>query len=230
MATSDQAQHKAQVKAQVKALVRGNSEALWLQGKVGRIEALRDTPEGVSKGTVFVCHPYSLAGGNMDHKVVKTLAQAFVEQGWTAIRFNMRGVGKTEGVYDDGIGEAEDLLAIMEAMAPTGALALAGFSFGTHVICQAASRIADVWQRPVSHLVLVGTATSRFAMQPIPAAWHERALLIHGENDDTVPINTTLDWCRPQNLPLLVVPQGGHFFHGQQGLLKHLVLRHLRSL
>jgi hypothetical protein len=209
----------------VKALVRGNSEPLWLQGKAGQIEALRDAPEGSSKGTVFICHPYSLAGGNMDHKVVKTLAQAFVEQGWTAIRFNMRGVGKTEGVYDDGIGEADDLLMIIEAMAPTGALALAGFSFGTHVICTAAERI----QRPLAHVVLVGTATSRFAMQPIPPAWHERALLIHGEDDDTVPINTTLDWCRPQNLPLLVVPQGGHFFHGQQGLLKNLVLRHLRS-
>ncbi len=211
-----------------KALVRGSSEPLWLQGKAGCIEALRDAPTGVSKGTVFVCHPYSLAGGNMDHKVVKTLAQAFVEQGWTAIRFNMRGVGQTEGVYADGIGEADDLLAIIDALAPTGPLSLAGFSFGTHVICTAAARIAQ--QRQPVHTVLVGTATSRFAMQPLPPDWHERALLIHGENDDTVPIDTTLAWCRPQNLPLMVVPQGGHFFHGQQGLLKNLVLRHLRSV
>jgi hypothetical protein len=168
----------------------------------------------------------------MDHKVVQTLAKAFVEVGWTALRFNMRGVGQTEGEYDEGKGEADDLLRVIEQVLPpgqsTGKLALAGFSFGTHVLAQAASRIASV--RQPEHLVFVGTATSRFAMQPIPPAWHERALLIHGENDDTVPIDTTLAWCRPQNLPLLVVPQGGHFFHGQQGLLKSLVLRHLRSI
>lgn len=210
-----------------RSLLRGSSQALSLQGEAGSIEALRDEPQGASKGVAVICHPYSLAGGNMDHKVVKTLAQAFVEEGWTAIRFNMRGVGQTEGEFDNGDGEADDLLRVIEQVAPTGSLALAGFSFGTHVICQAASRIAST--RAPEHLVFVGTATSRFAMQPIPPAWHERALLIHGENDDTVPINTTFDWCRPQNLPLMVVPQGGHFFHGQQGLLKHLVLRHLRS-
>lgn len=208
------------------SLLRGNSQPLTLQGHSGPIEALRDNPSGPPKGTAIICHPHSLYGGNMDHKVVQTLAKALVEEGWTAIRFNMRGVGQTAGSYDEGRGEADDLLAVIEQVAPTGPLALAGFSFGTHVICEAASRI----QRQPQHLIFVGTATSRFAMQPLPKAWFERALLIHGENDDTVPVDTTLAWCRPQNLPLLIVPQGGHFFHGQQGLLKHLVLRHLRSL
>lgn len=162
----------------------------------------------------------------MDHKVVQTLAKAFTQEGWTAVRFNCRGVGKSAGVYDEGRGESQDLLQVIAQVAPNGPLALAGFSFGTHVVCSAAQQLLV---RKPQHIVLVGTATSRFSIPPLPPEWHERALLIHGENDDVVPISTTLDWVRPQNLPLLVVPQGGHFFHGQQGLLKALVLRHLRS-
>lgn len=210
------------------ALIRGDAEYLSLQGAAGFIEALRDQPDAgaVSKGVAIICHPHSLYGGNMDHKVVQTLAKAFTQEGWTAVRFNCRGVGKSAGVYDEGRGESQDLLQVIAQVAPNGPLALAGFSFGTHVVCSAAQQLLV---RKPQHIVLVGTATSRFSIPPLPPEWHERALLIHGENDDVVPISTTLDWVRPQNLPLLVVPQGGHFFHGQQGLLKALVLRHLRS-
>lgn len=219
-----------QTQAQMQSLIRGDAEYLSLQGAAGFIEGLRDLPDAgaaSSKGVAIICHPHSLYGGNMDHKIVQTLAKAFTQEGWTAVRFNCRGVGKTAGVYDEGRGEAEDLLQVINQVAPTGPLALAGFSFGTHVVSNAAERLLA---REPQHIVFVGTATSRFVLQPMPPAWHERALLIHAEDDEIVPISTTLEWVRPQNLPLLVVPQGGHFFHGQQGLLKSLVLRHLRSL
>jgi alpha/beta superfamily hydrolase len=104
-------------------------------------------------------------------------------------------------------------------------LALAGFSFGAFVTTQAMAELAG--QREVAKLVLVGTATSRFEAAPIPHDAHDKTLVIHGETDDTVPLSAVMDWARPQVLPVMVVPGGGHFFHGQLPLLKSLVVRHL---
>ena len=84
--------------------------------------------------------------------------------------------------------------------------------------------------RTVTSLVLVGTAASRFAVAPVPADLHPQTLVLHGEQDDTVPLSDVMDWARPQLLPVTVIPGGGHFFHGQLPLLKSLVVRHLKSL
>lgn len=202
------------------------TERLTLAGPAGRLQVLRDQPEGPPLGTAVIAHPHPLFGGTMDNKVVQTLARAFVQQGWTAVRFNFRGVGGSEGAYDEGRGEADDLLAVVDALAPQGALALAGFSFGAYVAAQA---LQALWvPREPRHVVLVGTAASRFAVPPLPEAARERALVVHGEQDDTVPLAAVLDWARPQALPVLVVPGVEHFFHGQLTLLKNLVVRHLR--
>jgi alpha/beta superfamily hydrolase len=163
----------------------------------------------------------------MDNKVVQTLARAFVQCGWQAVRFNFRGVGASAGVYDEGRGETEDLLAVVAQMAPHGPLALAGFSFGAFITCQAVSRLAS--DRAIHKVVLVGTAASRFEVAPIPAHLQEVTLALHGETDDTVPLAAVMDWARPQSLPVLVIPGGGHFFHGQLPLLKNLIARHLRA-
>lgn len=200
-----------------------------LAGPVGVIEALRDEPgPGVARrGTAVVTHPHPLFGGTMENKVVQTLARAFVQSGWVAIRFNFRGVGASEGTHDEGRGELDDLLALIAAEAPSGALALAGFSFGSFV---ASGAIRTLWPfRAIEKIVLVGTAVSRFAVADLPQAAHDATLVIHGEQDDTVPFASVMDWARPQSLPVTVVPGGGHFFHGQLPLLKSLVLRHLRS-
>jgi alpha/beta superfamily hydrolase len=119
------------------------------------------------------------------------------------------------------------LLSVIQAQAPQGPLCLAGFSFGAFVTSHAAAQLQG--QRDIQRLVLVGTATSRFEVAPVPAELHLRTLLIHGELDDTVPLATVMDWARPQAMPVLVVPGGGHFFHGQLPLLRDLVLRHLRA-
>jgi alpha/beta superfamily hydrolase len=178
---------------------------------------------------VVITHPHPLFGGSMTNKVVQTLARAFVQCGWTAVRFNFRGVGASAGSYDDGRGELEDLLAVVEQSAPASStpLALAGFSFGSFVASHA---VAQLWEsRPIEKLVLVGVAASRFEVAPIPAALHLQTLVLHGEQDDTVPLTAVMDWARPQALPVLVVPGVEHFFHGQLPLLKNLVLRHLNS-
>lgn len=208
--------------------MNARSERLEFTGQAGRVQALRDQPEGTPQGVAVIAHPHPLFGGTMDNKVVQTLARAFVQCGWTALRFNFRGVGASEGSYDEGRGEAQDMQALIAQAAPQGAVALAGFSFGAFVAAQCA---AEVWDaREVRHLVLVGTAASRFPVPQLPPAAHERTLLIHGEQDDTVPLSAVLDWARPQSLPVTVVPGVEHFFHGQLPLLKNLVVRHLRSL
>ena len=204
------------------------TQSFTVQGGVGAIEALRDLPtDGVVRGTAVIAHPHPLFGGTMQNKVVQTLARAFVQCGWQAVRFNFRGVGASAGTYDEGQGEAADMLAVIAQVAPEGPLALAGFSFGAYVTSHVAQAVSA--QRGLDKLVLVGTAASRFAVAPVAPDLHERTLVIHGEQDDTVALSSVMDWARPQTLPVTVIPGVEHFFHGQLPLLKSLVVRHLNA-
>jgi alpha/beta superfamily hydrolase len=206
-----------------------HTKRFQLQGTAGTIEMLRDEPgDGVEvRGTAVIAHPHPLFGGTMENKVVQTLARAFVQAGWRSLRFNFRGVGASQGVHDEGRDETEDMLHIIASEAATGPLAIGGFSFGSFVAVNAITRI---WaEREPEKIVLVGTAASRFVVPPLPEQAHDRTFVLHGEADDTVPLSAVMDWARPQQLPVTVVPGGGHFFHGQLPLLKSLVARHLRS-
>ena len=207
--------------------MNAQTEFLLQAGPAGQIEVAIDQPEGTPRGVAVIAHPHPLHGGTLTNKVVQTLARAFVLAGWTAVRFNFRGVGRSEGTYDEGRGELDDLLTVVRAQAPDGPLCLSGFSFGAFVTSHAAAQLQA--HRDVQRLVLVGTAASRFSVAPVPSELHLRSLVIHGELDDTVPLASVMDWARPQQLPVLVVPGGGHFFHGQLPLLRELVLRHLRA-
>lgn len=200
------------------------TQKITLQGRAGAIEALLDLPAGAPCGTAVIAHPHPLFGGSMSNKVVQTLARAFVQTGWRALRFNFRGVGASEGAYDEGRGEAADMLEVIRQQAPEGPLALAGFSFGAFVTSHAVAGIAP---RQPDKIVLVGTAASRFAVAPLAPELHERTLVLHGEQDDTVALSSVMDWARPQCLPVTVIPGVEHFFHGQLPLLKSLVVRHL---
>ncbi|MGF6213172.1 alpha/beta hydrolase [Comamonas sp. 4034] len=206
------------------------TERFTIHGPAGILEVARDAAaasDGVVRGTAVIGHPHPLFAGTMDNKVVQTLARAFVGSGWNALRFNFRGVGQSAGTYDEGRGEREDFLAVVEQLAPQGALALAGFSFGSFVMSHA---LAELWpRRQIEKVVFVGTAASRFTVAAVPPEAHERTLVIHGEVDDTVPLSSVMDWARPQILPVTVVPGGAHFFHGQLPLLKGLVMRHLSA-
>lgn len=200
-----------------------------LRGPAGVIEALVDTPQlapgQALRGVAVLAHPHPLFGGTMTNKVVQTMARACVLGGWQAVRFNFRGVGASQGVHDTGRGESDDMLAVVEQLAPQGPLVLGGFSFGAFVASQAVARLAA--QREIARVLLVGTAASRFAVAPVPTELHTRTLVLHGEVDDTVPLASVMDWARPQHLPVTVIPGVEHFFHGQLPLLRQLVLRHL---
>ncbi len=203
--------------------MNANTQRRTITGPAGAIDVAVDTLRDASpRGTVVICHPHPQHGGTLDNKVVQTLARAWVHAGWRAVRFNFRGVGASTGTWDEGRGEIDDAMAVVAAEAADGPLAIAGFSFGGYV----ASHVASRWTaagRVLHTLVLVGPATRNFDVAPVPAG----TLVIHGEHDDVVPLSATLDWARPQSLPVVVVPGGGHFFHGQLPLLKSIVLGHL---
>jgi alpha/beta superfamily hydrolase len=208
--------------------VNAQTELRLLAGPSGAIEVAIDQPEGPAAGCAVIAHPHPLHGGTLTNKVVQTLARAAVLAGLTAIRFNFRGVGRSEGVYDEGRGELDDLLSVVQALAPEGPLVVAGFSFGGFVASHAVERL-HAQGRELRHIVLVGPAASRFNLAPLAEELHARTLVVHGELDDTVALSAVMDWARPQALPVTVVPGGGHFFHGQLPLLRELVWRHLRS-
>jgi uncharacterized protein len=197
------------------------TQRLTVAGPAGEIACAVDAPAAgaAPRGVAVVCHPHPQHGGTMDNKVVMTLARAFVALGYTSVRFNFRGVGMSQGHWDEGRGEIDDALAVVAALrAPGQPLLLAGFSFGGYVASKAAARLAP--EAAAERLVLVGPAASRFALAPVPAD----TLVVHGELDDVVPLASVFDWARPQALPVTVLPGAGHFFHGQLSVLKQIVL------
>ena len=194
-----------------------------IAGPAGDIECAIDAPAGAVRGVAVVCHPHPQHGGTLDNKVAQTLARAFVQLGWRSVRFNFRGVGASAGVWDEGVGEVDDALAVIAAHRdPATPFMLAGFSFGAYVASQAAARLPD--DAKPQRLVLVGPSTQRQDPGLVPAD----TLVIHGESDDVVPLSATLDWARPQNLPVIVFPGVGHFFHGQLALLKTVIVQELQ--
>ena len=185
----------------------------FVAGAAGSIECAVDIPEGgETRGVALVAHPHPLFGGTLDNKVAQTLARAFVELGYAAWRPNFRGVGQSEGNHDEGRGELEDLLAVLER-AGARRPALAGFSFGAAIAAQAAQRIE------AERLVLVGLAVNRL---PVPKVAAD-TLVIHGEEDTTVPLAEVFAWARPQDLPVVVIPGADHFFHRRLNLLRAIV-------
>jgi uncharacterized protein len=197
--------------------VRASTRKEFVGGPVGRIECAVDSPDATLKGHALIAHPHPLFGGTNDNKVVQTLARACIDLGYEAWRPNFRGVGETEGTHDEGRGELEDLAAIVEHLKPER-LVLAGFSFGAGVQVMLAQRVK------CEKLVVVGVAVTRFQLPPAPAG----TLVIHGENDETVPLATVLDWARPQDLPVVLIPGADHFFHRKLQPIRNLVHAALR--
>jgi alpha/beta superfamily hydrolase len=189
-----------------------------IAGPAGKIECAVDEPEGERRGFALIAHPHPLYGGTLDNKVVQSLARAFVELGYVAWRPNFRGVGASEGKHDEGRGEVEDLLKIIE-VAGSHAPVLAGFSFGAAVQTRVAQKIKP------ERMVLVGLAVNRLEAQPVPAD----TILIHGEKDDTVPLADVLAWALPQELPVVVVPGADHFFHRRLAVLRGIVQHNWKS-
>jgi hypothetical protein len=198
-------------------------------GPAGRIECAIDRPAAAPRGLAIACHPHPQFGGTLDNKVVQTIARACLELGWACVRFNFRGVGASEGVWDEGHGEVDDALAVADLWRSREEFAglpylLGGFSFGGYVAVEVSKRLGA--GDPPRRIVLVGPSTEKHSVPAVPAD----TLVIHGESDDVVPLAATLAWARPQNLPVIVFPGVGHFFHGQIALLKKVIVRELHDL
>ena len=188
-----------------------------IDGPTGPLEIVLNVPETRPNGIALVAHPHSLQGGTLDNKVVQTLAKTFFALGYAVARFNFRGVGNSAGTFDEGIGETDDALtALAFAKGSLGEalpVVLAGFSFGSFVQTRVAQRVS------AQRLVLVGPAVRRFAVEHVPAD----TIVIHGEEDDVVPLADVLAWARPQELPIVVFPGCGHFFHGRLPQLQRVI-------
>lgn len=191
---------------------------------------------GRLRGIAVIAHPHPLYGGTMDNKVVHTLFKVLLELGFIAVKFNFRGVEQSEGNRysgnDNGTGEIEDVLAVVEntrnqftsSFNESPPLVLAGFSFGGAIQAYAAQRLKP------QKLIMVAPPVERLNVPPLahPGAKHDiepipDILIIHGDQDDVVPLKTVLDWAAPQELPVVVVPGAEHFFHGRLHILKRII-------
>jgi alpha/beta superfamily hydrolase len=192
--------------------MRASTRRELVAGPAGRIECAVDRPESEARGVALIAHPHPLFGGTLDNKVVQTLARAFLELGYESWRPNFRGVGATEGVHDEGRGELEDLHTVLKHLNVEKPV-LAGFSFGAAVQARLAQRVTP------ERLVLVGVGVTRLDTPRV----RPDTLVIHGENDETVPLAAVLDWARPQELPVVLVPGADHFFHRKLQVLRTIV-------
>jgi len=192
--------------------MRASTRREFVAGPAGRIECAVDRPDSPARGIALIAHPHPLYGGTLDNKVVQTLARSFLELGYETWRPNFRGVGDTECVHDEGRGELEDLHAVVVHLNVQKPV-LAGFSFGAAVQARLAERVTP------ERLVLVGVGVTRLQAPAVPAD----TLVIHGENDDTVPLAAVLEWARPQELPVILVPGADHFFHRKLHVLRTIV-------
>ncbi|SAI67163.1 Predicted hydrolase of the alpha/beta-hydrolase fold [Bordetella ansorpii] len=202
-------------------------------GAAGRIDCALDWPEGQPRGWALILHPHPLQGGARDNKVVTTLARACVQHGLLAVRPNFRGVGASAGEFDKAVGETQDMLGLVAQVRERfpelvqAPWALGGFSFGTAVAAGVHAGLAQAGDTHLpAALMLMGAAVQRF--QPADLKVPEDTLMVHGEQDEVVPLAETMDWARARNLAIVVVPDASHFFHGKLLLLRRLVAERLQ--
>jgi uncharacterized protein len=207
-----------------------------LEGPVGLIEAWLNEPTAnhvAPVGVALVAHPQPLLGGDAKHKVPHTMARSLAEAGWRVLRPQFRGVGRSAGAHDLGVGETVDLLACvawLRAQNPGLPLALVGFSFGAFVLAHVATQLIQQGHA-ADHVVLLGMPSGPVREQrtydtPGPI---EGALVVHGERDEVVPLASMLDWARPLHHPVVVIPGADHAFSGKLSTLASRVTAHLRS-
>jgi len=218
-------------------MAAGGERAL-IDGAAGRIEVASSMPLN-ARAVAVVAHPHPLFGGTMDNKVVTTLAKAFVEAGVATFRFNFRGVGATQGAHDEGRGETEDMLRVIEHARRSVShvpLRLAGFSFGGAIAVRASA------QAEFEQLVLVAPGFRRITAQGMGEApdpsdpalgapgrhTTSNTMVIHGDRDETVPLADSLAWAGAREIPVVVVPGGEHFFHRKLHVLREIVARWAR--
>lgn len=192
----------------------GENQKRMIDGPAGQIEALLAAPKSKPKGISVICHPHPLYGGAMSNKVTYMLASTALEHGLIALRFNFRGVGKSEGAHDQGEGEVEDTAFLcnwLRQQYPDLPLLLAGFSFGGFVSLRAAAQVQPALQVSVAPPFRYFDGRERPAHPGCP--W----LILHGRDDDVVAYQDTVDAVADYDPPpqLDSFDEVGHFFHGR---------------
>ncbi|NDY95800.1 alpha/beta hydrolase [Wenzhouxiangella limi] len=205
------------------------SSEFHLTGPAGRLECLVDVPEPGSErpATAVLCHPHPQHGGTLRNKVVTIMERSLRELGLATVRFNFRGVGESEGEYDNGQGETDDLLAVVEWVQQTRPgtdLWLSGFSFGAYVALKAARDL------PVRQLITVAPPVERYGFEellPPNCPW----LVVQGDEDDVVSAEAVSKWAKDLDQPpdLVVMEGAGHFFHRRLMDLRGLIKNHVQS-
>lgn len=210
------------------------AETIVFQGQAGDIDCALDWPQGEPQGWALVLHPHPLHGGARENKVVTTIARACVMHGLVAVRPNFRGVGASAGEFDQARGETADMQALAEQFrqaypdVASGKWVLAGFSFGTSVAVQLYGLQRQAGDGVPDALLLAGSAVKRFQFRDISVP--DDTWLVHGEHDEVVPLDEAMEFAREHALPMIVVPEGSHFFHGKLLVLKQLVQQRLASV
>lgn len=205
-------------------------QTIQFEGKAGRIDCAIDWPEDTQaiQGWVLILHPHTLHGGARNNKVVTTMSRAATSQGLVVVRPDFRGVGASEGSFDNGHGETLDMYELVQQFQAQfdqiaqGHFLLGGFSFGTSVAAQLYSLLAQAGLRTPQHLVLAGCAVERFRFVEnlqVPSDTY----LVHGAEDDVVPVAEGMDFAQTHDLAVTMIPQAGHFFHGKLIVLRELV-------
>lgn len=228
--------------------MNSRTQIITIPGPVGLIQLsidlpdeLKQDPDFTVRGLALIAHPHPLLGGTMDNKVVQTLARTFNQLGYVSVRPNFRGVNLSEGVHDEGRGELEDLLLVSDWMRTPRSwlsnlnhaneqawihkvnqlpLTISGFSFGSYVGSHLVHQLSQ-FGKPAERFVMVGSAAGKWKLaDAVPTD----TIVIHGENDETIPLSAVLDWARPQELTVHVVPGADHFFHRKLHCIRNIIL------
>lgn len=212
-----------------------NPNTIQFQGHAGVIDCALDWPQGTPpRGWALVLHPLPTEGGSRNNKVVTTISRTCAELGLLAVRPNFRGVGQSAGSFDAAKGETQDMYALVEQFYEQfpqfekSPWALAGFSFGTAVAAQLYSLQAQANKRTPQALLLAGTAVERFRHLQVEVP--EFTYLVHGAEDEVVPLSEAMSFAQQQDLAVTVVPDCTHFFHGKLILLRQLIADQIRLM
>jgi len=215
-----------------------SSLTLQLTGEIGVVDCQIDFPDETNhpnpRGWALILHPHPLHGGTRDNKVVTTLSKACLQHGLATVRPNFRGVGASAGTFDHANGETADMLLLVAQIHQRFAMwaqlpwVVGGFSFGTAVAVRLYHALPADTPKP-RLLMLTGTAAVRFAQVDHALRLPENTVLVHGEADEVVPLSEAMDFARRQQLPLVVIPDASHFFHGKLIALRRIIQSHLTS-
>lgn len=205
-------------------------QKLFISGSTGKLEVVRGNPGLAPRGNAVIAHPHPLHGGTMDNKVVQTMFSTLLALNFITVKFNFRGVGLSEGQYDQGVGETDDVISVVKTLNDPSEtegnrlpLMLAGFSFGGAIQLHAAHALNP------DYLLLVAPSVAHLHAPPVPETTNH-ALIIQGDKDDIVSPATIMDWAMPTSQPILFIPGAEHFFHGKLMILKDVITKAFRAV